>query len=100
AVLDEPLVLLKSENQPCAVLFGPVVFKLSAWTFSAALLPLPRSSPFGGGAAWATGKSARQASARTRKSDRLNECDVFMVWSFWFALFSNWMAFTEGSEEN
>src|SRR5207244_7512238 len=84
AVFPDPVVLLKSENQPCAVLFGPVVLKLSAWTFSAALLPLPRSSPFGGGAAWATGKSARQASARTTKSDRLNECGIFMVCSFWF----------------
>ena len=81
-MLAEPVVLLKSENQPCAVLFGPVVLKLSAWTFSAALLPLPRSSPFAGGAAWATGKSARQASAnRMRKGTLvvLVLIDVFMV---------------------
>jgi hypothetical protein len=44
-VLKLPSVLLKSENQPWAVLFDPVVLKLSALTFSAALLPLPRSSP-------------------------------------------------------
>src|SRR5881396_1018837 len=60
AVLDEPVVLLKSENQPCAVLFDPVVLRLSASTFSAALLPLPRSSE--GRLAWATGKTANQAS--------------------------------------
>src|SRR6266480_6580394 len=65
AVLDEPVVLLKSENQPCAVLSDPVVLILSAWTFSAALLPLPRSSDFDGGVAWATGASAEEASATT-----------------------------------
>src|SRR4029450_6910717 len=59
AVLDEPLVLLKSENQPWAVLFDPVVAKFSAWTFSAALLPLPGSSERR--LAWATGKNKRQA---------------------------------------
>src|SRR5439155_1795281 len=60
AVLPLPLVLLKSENQPCAVLFDPVVLKLSASTFSAALLPLPRSSV--GCFAWATGESTKHAS--------------------------------------
>src|SRR5882724_4967118 len=62
AVFDEPLVLLKSENQPCAVLFDPVVLKLSASTFSAALLPLPRSSDCC--LAWATGEIAKQQSTR------------------------------------
>ena len=60
AVLDKPVVLLKSENQPCAVLSDPVVFRLSACTFSAALFPLPRSSV--GCFAWATGEAAKQAS--------------------------------------
>src|SRR5437867_3230013 len=59
AVLDEPLVSLKSENQPCAVLFEPVVSESSASTCSAALLPLPRSSP---GFASASGATAKQAS--------------------------------------
>src|SRR5438094_525583 len=54
------VVLLKSENQPCAVLFDPVVLRLSASTFSAALLPLPRSSE--GRLAWATGENAKHAS--------------------------------------
>jgi hypothetical protein len=63
AVLSLPVVLLKSENHPCAVLSDPVVLKLSAWTFSAALLPLPRSSGFGGGTAWATGASQTATSA-------------------------------------
>src|SRR5436309_2332653 len=60
AVFDEPVVLLKSEDQPCAVLFDPVVLRLSASTFSAALLPLPRSSV--GCFAWATGESTKHAS--------------------------------------
>ena len=38
-------MLLESEFQPWAVLLLPVVLGLSALTFSAALFPLPRSSP-------------------------------------------------------
>src|SRR5436309_1543823 len=60
AVFEKPLVLFESENQPCAVLSDPVVFRLSACTFSAALLPLPRSSV--GCFACATGETAKQAS--------------------------------------
>ena len=45
AVFWLPFELLASEFQPCAVLLFPVVAGLSALTFSAALFPLPRSSP-------------------------------------------------------
>src|SRR2546430_14832547 len=44
-----PSMLLKSDCQPVAVLLAPVVLLLSAWTFSAAVFPLPRSSPASGG---------------------------------------------------
>jgi len=60
-VLKLPVVLLNNEDQPCAVLSDPVVPALSASTFSAALLPLPRSSE--GCFAWAAVTSAIQASA-------------------------------------
>ena len=68
AVLSLPAVLADSEFQPCAVLFGPVVAMLSASTFSAALLLLPRSSLEGVGLgrglpAVAVGESAKQAIA-------------------------------------
>lgn len=85
-MLDEPLVSLKSENQPWAVLFDPVVLKLSALTFSAALLPLPRSSGRGG-FAWATGESAKQASSR------------MIVVSILFRFFVNYFSFHKGSNE-
>src|SRR6266567_3396205 len=64
-----PMVLLESENQPCAVLFDPVVLKLSALTFSAALLPLPRSSPAElGDFACTMGKSTKHATASGMKN--------------------------------
>ena len=77
-----------SEDQPCAVLLDPVVLKLSASTFSAALLPLPRSSPsdgvavgvgvgVGAGLASAVGDAVKQASA--------SRIDVNMI----FGLFMN-----------
>src|SRR6476620_8925207 len=80
------MVLLQSENQPCAVLFVPVVTGLSALTPSAALLPLPRSSPGGVGVgvgvgvgwsfAWATGASAKQASTSGVKRRASREDDL------------------------
>src|SRR6266566_583273 len=46
-----------------------------------------------------TWHSAKQVSTKPMRNNRLNECDIFMVCSFWFGLFSNWIAFTEGSSE-
>src|SRR5882724_951236 len=88
AVLDEPVVLLESENQPCAVLSDPVVAKLSASTFSAALLPLPRSSE--ARLACATGETAKQAS--------MSRIAVNTVFRFFIKLvsFLCWLSFYKG----
>ena len=91
AVFYEPLVLLESENQPCAVLFDPVVLKLSASTFSAALLPLPRSSE--GRLACVTGAIPRQTTA--------SRIAVNMVFRFFIKLvsFLCWLSFYKGIPE-
>jgi hypothetical protein len=47
-----------------------------------------------------TWHSAKEPSAKVMRNNRINECDIFMVCSFWFGLFANRKAFTEGSEEN
>ncbi len=50
-----PYVFLKSDCQPVAVLLTPRKLISSAWIFSAAVFPLPRSSPTGVGAGVADG---------------------------------------------
>ena len=69
-------------NQPCAVLFIPVVPKLSASTFSAALLPLPRSSPSGGvavGVGVGVGKGLASAMGDAVKQASASRTDVNMI---------------------
>ena len=73
AVFLLPAVLLRSDWKPVAVLLTPLVRLISASTFSAAELPLPRSSPAAKGCRMAPGVGRRhEPEADQRRGFRAN----------------------------